>query len=134
MTANINEDELRLLAYLHEHAEGYDGNFAFEPENVASALNFEMPAMKKNSSYLAAHGLVGMSAADTTTMTARGFIFVTVWLTGLGEDYMRALEKEPSVGRKLTVGAVSQMWDAGKGIIVSTAAQLLAEYVKHYHR
>jgi|GEM_PF-3969867 len=132
MTAHINEDELKLLTYLHEHAKGFTEQFSFAPDELERELGIDEEKLKKDASYLHDHGLARMRTLDKTTYAGLSFTLVGVWLTGLGENYMRSLEAQPSIGRKLTVGAVSELWAMGKGAIVSTAGQLLSEFARHH--
>jgi len=77
---------------------------------------------------------VGVSAIGFKNSKAQGFTLRDIWLTGNGENYMRQLEEAPGIARKLTATAIVELWQMGKGAIVSTAGQLLAEFTKHYHR
>jgi hypothetical protein len=132
MKANINEDELKLLAYLHEHAEGYTEEFQLTPGEVAEEMQIEFKKFAKDASYLASFGLIGMNTIDNSSLDGRSYGFMGMWLTGHGENYMRELEQQPGIARKLTVGAVSELWEMGKGTIVAAAGRLLAEFAKHY--
>ncbi len=120
MNANINEDELKLLAYLHERAEGYDENFRFEPEPVGSELSIDDRELRKIASYLVSHGLVGMEASrfDNGDVLLHG-----LWLTGAGEDYVRELEAQPSVSKKITVAVVKEMGNALRTVAVAVLTQ-----------
>lgn len=55
-----------------------------------------------------------------------------IYMTGMGENYMRALEAGPGIARTLTVGGVKEMWSVSKGTFVSVAGSVLAELVKHH--
>ena len=129
MKANINEDELRLLAYLHERAEGYDENFQLDPAIVGKELVLDAPQLAKAASYLASHGLVGMETADTSTFSGRSFLFNGLWLTGTGEDYMRELEDQPGVGKKITVAVVREMGSTLRTIAVGVLTELVKRQV-----
>jgi hypothetical protein len=132
MTANINEDELKLLTYLHEHVNGYGSNHGIGIKMVAQELERSVQHVRKDASYLGEHGLGGIHHRDAPKQ-----IFTidpeVVYLSGIGEDYMRKLEDSPSVARKLTVSVLSELWTTGKATILGTASQLLADYAKHFH-
>jgi hypothetical protein len=127
MTANINENELKLLAYLHEHARGYGKDFKVDIGEATKAAGFDLLQFGRHASYLAEHGLVGISVMDVERFSEDDIIYEGLWLTGQGEDFMRELESQPGVPKKLTVSAISEGW----GAIKSIAASLLAEYTKH---
>src|SRR5271156_2218541 len=106
MKANISDDELKLLAFLHENARGYTSDFPFDPDNVCSVLKIEGPQLAKDGSYLASHGLIGI---DIVTDRDGIESVSQLWLAGQGEDYMRELENQPGVPRKVTVKVVIEM-------------------------
>jgi hypothetical protein len=125
MKANINEDELRQLAYLHEHATGYTDDFQIDPDNVRVELVVTDEQLAKHASYLAAHGLAGVSVV-TTRDGYEGLS--SLWLTGDGEDYMRELESQPGVGKKVTVAVVKEMGNALRTIAVQILSDLLTKH------
>jgi len=130
---HLDEKELELLAHLHETVEGYDHHFKVDPKGVMAALSVDEKQLRKSASYLEAFGLVGTTKIDVTTFQSAEFLFAGIYLTGLGEDFMRALEKKPGVPKKITLGVMKELWTVGKGAISSVAGQTLAEFVKHFH-
>jgi hypothetical protein len=104
--ANINEDELKLLAYLHEHATGHNEKFQLRFVDVQNALRWDEAKLNKDASYLAGHKLLDVAVIDTSTMNRISFRPIGIWLTSLGEDYMRELENEPSIAQRITVATV----------------------------
>jgi hypothetical protein len=116
MKANINEDELKLLACLRENARGYSDDFQFDPALVQSELNVPEEELVKNASYLASHGLIGLQVA----VTRDGCEGIgSLWLTGTGEDYMRELDAAPGIARKVTVAVVAEMGKTLRDIAVA---------------
>jgi hypothetical protein len=134
LTSNINEGELKLLTYLHEHAAGFGRNFPFDPGDVVKALGLTQEQFQKDLSYLSQHGLTEGHVVEQSQASGNPPRFANpqFWLTGLGEDYMRALEKAPSIGRKLTVAVVTELWSTGKSLLEATAAHLLGEFFKRH--
>jgi hypothetical protein len=128
MNANINEDELRVLAFLHETVAGYDENFELDPKAVGKSLALDEQQLAKTASYLASHGLVGMATADTSTFNGHAFLFTALWLTGKGEDYMRELEAQPGIGKRITVALVRETWNTLRPVAVG----LLTAYGSHH--
>jgi hypothetical protein len=124
MKANINEDELKLLAYLHEHAEGFGESFQINTKAAAETLGFDDQSFRKHWSYLEEHGLVGTSRIRERSTGV--VVIATRYLTGLGEDYMRELENQPGIAKKITVKVVTEGW----ATIQSVAASVLGEVVK----
>jgi len=119
MNANINEDELSLLAYLHEHAGGYGEHCRIEPKKIMAAMNFDDPAFVKHLSYLEEHGLAGYKTMDVSTMkTGPKHRIVGVWLTGDGENFMRELEAQPGIATKITVAVIKEIGKAGRDIAI----------------
>ena len=105
MKANINEDEMKLLVYLHENAKGYDQPFKLEPEKVMSDLGIDYPQLQKDVSYLRGHGLVDIEQLQND---ADMFAIFGLWITAFGEDFMRELENQPSLPRKITVAILKE--------------------------
>ncbi|MGA2440098.1 MAG: hypothetical protein ABSH08_04010 [Tepidisphaeraceae bacterium] len=125
MKANINENELRLLAYLHEHAAGFTDDFQIDPDNVRVELEVTDEQLAKDASYLASHGLAGMTAA----VSRDGYeALSSLWLMGTGEDYMRELEAQPGVAKKLTVAAVKEMGNALRSVAVQVLSDLFSKH------
>lgn len=131
MDFHINDLELQVLAHLHESVRGYGDGFALLMPAIATSLEVDQGAVQKAVSYLVEHGLARRSHANHKSRVSSVVLYQRfgVCLTGLGENYMRALENEPSIARKLTARAVREMWNMGKGIIASVAAKLLAEII-----
>ena len=133
MNFHISEIELKLLAYLHEKVDGYGYEFRLEPVNIMQGLSISSAEMAKAGSYLDQHKLVGFKVATSFDSSGElvGFTGLSIHLTGLGEDYMRALEQQPGIMRKITVGAVAELWNSGKSVLASTASAMLGEFTKH---
>lgn len=125
MGNNISKDELAILAYLHEHAEGYTQEFQMTPGEVAQAMRIDLPKFQKDASYLAAHGLVGMQAMDASSDEGRLFLFVGIWLTGDGENFMRELENQPGIAQRITTKTASAIYDTAKAVIVKALGDYL---------
>lgn len=125
MKANINEDELKLLAYLHEQAAGCGKGFQLIPSEVAGQLGFDDQQMKKVASYLSDHRLAGITGTSFENSKGQDFYLEGIYLTGLGEDYMRELENQPGVGKKITVAAVKEMGSALRTIAVGVLTELV---------
>lgn len=126
MIAHINEDELKLLTYLHEHAKGYGERFGLSDKAAMGAIGMDEPAFKKAYSYLQEHGLAGHRIDTAGTV----WIDCGTYITGLGEDYMRELEKAPSIARKLTVGALKQLGNVVQDVAVKALTEHLAAMAK----
>jgi hypothetical protein len=136
MKMHINEDELKLLAHLHEKAGGCGASFAIPANRVATALEVNGQGLRSISSYLAEHQLVGFADLPDQYFTFPNRTPRTIlglYLTGNGENYMRALEAEPRVGKKVTLGILKELGTSGKSVLLGVAGQLLAEFVKHHH-
>ena len=71
-----------------------------------TALGLDEPVFRRQVSYLGQFGLVGVEAERIDTYRESSSIIMGVYLTGVGENFMRELERAPGVGRKLTAGAV----------------------------
>src|ERR1035437_2075486 len=105
VNSNISEEELKLLAYLHENAMGYDQRFQLAPKKIMQDLGINYSQLRKDSSYLASHGLIGVVTHDTSGFgdpVGGSFILSGLFLQVNGEDYMRELEKAPGVSKKVT--------------------------------
>ncbi|HEX5243545.1 MAG TPA: hypothetical protein VFW23_09825 [Tepidisphaeraceae bacterium] len=126
MKANISQDELGLMAYLHEKARGFSQGFALDPTEVANALDIPFTQLQKDSSYLAGKGLVGLNEADASSSDGPASILFGLWLTSDGEDFMRELEAAPGVATRITVAVVKETWSGMREIAVG----VLTEYLR----
>ena len=108
--ANISEAELTLLTYLHEHAKGYTEEFGIPAPIAEGDLQVPAQQLGKDLSYLVAHGLAGRKVVtnpgfqrlvhdNTGQLVPLKFI---MWISGDGENFMRELEAQPGVARRLT--------------------------------
>lgn len=129
----IGQEELLLLTFMHENALGYGPQFKMDPAKIMGGLNMEYAEFLRYVSYLAEHRLAGLNTIDRS---GRGdgvegsFRLTTVFLTGFGEDYMRALEAEPTVARRVTVAVVKELWSMGTSTLKDIAAGTLARMFK----
>jgi hypothetical protein len=129
MKANINEAELSLLAYLHEHARGFNEHYLSVTKIIQTDLELSDAQLHFQSSYLAAHGLVGVNATFVGSLGDQHPVIRGLWITGLGEDYMRELEAAPGVGKKLGAGMVREMGAALRTIAVAVLSDFLKRHV-----
>ena len=132
MQSNINERELKVLAYMHEAATGYGLPFMFDLGAMNDALKLSEAELAKALSYLAEHRLVSVDWSAPRTFRRDVQIRpAVVSLSGLGEDYMREVERrlaEKTAGNAFkTVGlkVVTETWDVLKDV----AATVLSEIV-----
>jgi hypothetical protein len=129
----INEDELKVLAYLHEHAKGWGEDFPVSKNQMMAALGWEREQFRKHWSFLAGHGLVGSRTSEVQVPIGFRKIPQTLyWMTVDGEKYMRAIESRPGIGKKLTVTVVSELWGMGKGVAAQAAFSLFKEFAKSH--
>jgi hypothetical protein len=128
MDVCINEEELTLLSYLHEKAEGYGEPFYFDTSPVGPEVGLDGQAMNKAVSYLGGWGLVAVTG--THELGILQFCF-----TSKGEDYMRHLDaaaeeaKVLAQSKKLTWEAVKGLAKATRDGLVKVAGELLAKYL-----
>jgi hypothetical protein len=119
MDVRFKQDEIALLAYLHEHSARYDRMANFHNEKLAHDLGCDANRIDQMASFLAGFGLMGPSAIPDA-----------YHLTPLGENYMRHLEEavEKEVHKKtLTYTSYKGLGEAAKDLIINTAAQVLAQ-------
>jgi hypothetical protein len=103
MDINISADELTLLAYLHEHATGYtpaDILTRKPMQDMLTSLNLSLPEFRKQVTFLASFGLVGVSEIVFTNTMGGGAEINGVGITGAGENYIRELEAELEKGNR----------------------------------
>jgi hypothetical protein len=119
MSTNISQSELSLLAYFHENANGFGKEFGVSPDKIRQALGTSEDDFVKDVSYLEEHKLVGSLHLNLSTMNRAAFYKLgSVWLTGLGENYMRELERAQGVGKRITVKVVKEMGSALERIAI----------------
>lgn len=131
MTEPIEEAELRMLAYLSEHAGGYHQRLWLDPKPLIRALGLSQEQFGTDSARLVAHGLAGVRNYAPDAVPVPPTRCCAIWLTGKGEDYMRALQAALGAGPKLNAGAVKELWAQGTGAIVRIAGELLVEFADH---
>jgi hypothetical protein len=128
MTANISDDELGLLAYLHENVMGYGEPFGIAPNRICSALNVTGEQLFRDTSYLAQHGLVGMKVLNTSGFgdgPAGSHSLRLVFLNASGEDYMRELERRPGMPKRITVAVLKEAGNALKDMAIKVLTEHL---------
>src|SRR5689334_20039656 len=86
MEAMLKEEELRLLAYLHENATGYTRLQYFRPHLVREAIESDDDQMTKMLTYLDGFGFVEIDS------WIGGEQVVFFHLTSVGEAYIRKVE------------------------------------------
>lgn len=79
----------------------------------------------KAASYLAGFGLVGVRLHDASDNAADGQVPIVwfYWLTSAGENYVRDIEAQPSVARRLTLASLG----TAKEIVIKAAGTVLGE-------
>ena len=128
MQHNISKDEMRLLAYLHENATGYDKRHELNAEVAADALGFSGDDLRKHASYLAGLGLIDVRRF-TMLMGTPTYYVKGIWLTIKGENLMRELENEPSIAKEITAKTAGAIYDAGREVIVKIVGDFLSRWV-----
>ncbi|HEV2296865.1 MAG TPA: hypothetical protein VGR35_23700 [Tepidisphaeraceae bacterium] len=131
MNYHINEDEMKLLAHLHEHAPGYGSDYPFDPSEVQNALRLDDRGFHRAASYLEQLGLVGIKSELAESFEDSQLFLFGIWLTGMGANFMRTLENAPGVRRKVTAAVVSKVWPAGDDAIVEVASQQVTDLARH---
>lgn len=88
METRITDDEAAQLAYLHENAAGFAPRYCYTVDHLARETGLDEARVVRAVTYLEQWGLVGFNsdwAADADVIGG-------VYLTGLGEAYMREVE------------------------------------------
>ena len=134
---NIQKGELELLAYLHEHVEGYGEHDRLRAEEVIKAMGVTAADFRKAATFLREFGLVGIVEKPHRSTSSQGVMMGGIWLTGQGENFMRQLEAdlagklatapdaEPGTATKITTKVAGWLYDVSKDVI----ADVLATYV-----
>jgi hypothetical protein len=126
MEAMLNEEELRLLAHLHETATGYHRLLHFRPHKVGEAIGCDEDQMKKMLTYLEGWGFVEIGD------WVGGHSILFFHFTAIGEAYMRKVDAELvekgllERGKKMGVGLVK----TGGKVVLGVVQKALEEYVK----
>jgi len=128
MQHNISKDELRLLAYLHEHATGFDKRHGLKAAEVVRALEFSDDELRKHASYLAGLGLIDMRRF-TMLIGPPDYELKGIWITIKGENLMRELESAPGIARKITSKAASAIFDMSREIVVNVVSEFMSRWV-----
>src|SRR4051794_23549939 len=101
MTLHLGETQLTLLAYLREHSGGYAQRIGLDPKPITQRLHIEHGELVKDSSALVRHGFVGVRGFRPEAGDSASHTVPAIWLTGRGEDYLRRLEADPRVRRRV---------------------------------
>ena len=125
MSSHLGETQLALLAYLREHSGGYAQRIGLDPKPVAKGLRIDHGELVMEASALVRHGLVGVRGFRPDAGHPASEPVPAIWLTGRGEDYLRRLEADPGVRRRVTVTSVKEM---GR-VLGLIAAKVLKDFV-----
>src|SRR3954471_14919350 len=126
MSTHIGDTELRLLASLHERSDGSGQRIGLDPRAVVKSLRLGAAQFASGSSALAGYDLAGVRRfrSDSRDHHVAVGPFAAIWLTGRGEDYLRRLEADPRVGRRVTLDMATRM----AGALTAIATAVLVEF------
>ena len=132
MEAKISADELRLLVWLHENAKAFGESGAWYPQAMTKELGISAAQLAKDASYLAGHHLVGATFGDRTHLGSSSpeYWLQSLYLTSVGENYIRVLEEKPGIAQRLTIATLKKVED----VAVKIAGTVLAEIIKQQMR
>ena len=123
-----------MLAFLHEHAQGYDERFIFNRERLTKGLGTSIEQIQRDSSFISAHGLVVVKTMGPVVNAGLPHL-VGIWLTGDGENMMRTIESEmedqllaapeysDSIGARITTKTMGTLWDSAQGVVVAIVSK-----------
>ena len=117
------EDDMLVLAYLHEHAKGFGDKCIFSAEHVARDLFLSPEAMSKSVSYLTDLRFVGARLSHRRRDGV--LVYREMFLTGMGENLVREVEEHNGVMRRMTVSAVREGWTVLKVVAASVLSEVL---------
>ena len=125
--AHINRSEIKMLLWLRENTNGCGEEFAAGYGLVRKALSDDSKTFSKQSSYLAGLGLIEIGTFDLRTYIGRTIGTETrIWLTALGEKFLREMESVPSGIKSLTLKVFDKIEDAAIEIAARTAAKVIS--------
>lgn len=137
--AYINEDEIEALLAVRDAVKGFGPSFRVKRDELLVSLGGEDDALKQHLSYLVQHGLIGTNeesipfkiktrhkGIESERTLGRTPPFSTVYLTGTGIDFIRAMEAQPNVPKRLTVATAK----AAANIVVAAGRIALTELAK----
>lgn len=134
MTAQIEEADLKMLAYLSEHSGGHHERPWLDPKPVIRSLGLSQEQFATRSAHLVELGLAGVRLYAPDAVPAPSSRFCAIWLTGKGQDYIGVLETALGIGRRLTANVVKELWAKETEAISETAQQLFSELSDHPRR
>jgi hypothetical protein len=126
---NISETEMQILAYLHEHAAGYDDNYPFDCDTIKRELAMDDVTFRRAVSFLDQWRLVGLRGEKVRNSQAHNFLLGQIWPTGLGENYVRDVEESPNVGRRITVTVVKEAWGIIKPVAIGVLGIVIGKTI-----
>lgn len=135
MGHRLCREEFAVLAFLHENALAFDPSSAFEHQEIAKALVFDEKEVARAVSYLRELRFVGKAEPEIVTLASS--LQPLVYLTGKGENFMRAVEErleaklnpppaEGGRGGKVGVAVVAAVWKVGEAAIVKVLAEKMS--------
>ncbi len=123
----LNEDNIYLLAYMHENAKAFDDHHPFCTETVIGEIGWSKRQYENAASYLAGFGLVAESRL-------RGGNWVNYFFTSQGENFMRHVDQalEQSLadkGKRLTAGALKEGGKVLRDLGITVASAILGKMI-----
>ncbi len=122
----INEGELELLYALRELCPGYNEPGSIMPGAVIDKIDIDMEEMKKRSSLLQGFGLVYIRWNDLSTFGDMKFGMSHLALSTAGESYLRAIDAQPKVAKRVTLN----FFNGAREAVLGAARVALGEMVK----
>jgi hypothetical protein len=98
MLATLSPTQLKLLQHLHLQSGTSGGRIGLDPKAIMRALRIKMTGLADDAAALESLGLAGVrhvtTGRDTDGPIVRSATCSAVWLTKLGEDYLKRLHAE----------------------------------------
>ncbi len=133
LEAKLSDLEMRVLLLVRERAAVYSDADFIPISEIATALGANQADVRRAASFLGGFELVGSPRgrgasrlrADYVTTVKGKLNYFGVYLTAVGENYLRTVEAESGFAH-ITL----QAWEQVKGTVMSIAQTALTEIVK----
>lgn len=132
--AHLTELEMRLLIALRQRATELSEAGEVRVDVLAKDVGASVTDARYAASFLGGFELVSPARNEQSPSSIRTKVgiplrtvtYSAIWLTAIGENYIRSIEAEPSVARRLSL----QAWEQTKSTVMAVAQTALAEIVK----
>lgn len=123
----INAEELELLYALRELCPAFNQMGAIFGNPICERLQIDGSELLRRASFLHGYQLVWLDLVDVSTSDGPSWDFNSIALSTYGESYLRAIDAQPSIGKRVTLsvfgGLRATLVEAGRAVLSALVTQ-----------